>query len=250
MKTPFIRRALHTMLPAVLLLTACGKDDTPAVTPVADTGKVLVVHAAAAANATQLTAFANDQQLGQLNYGQNTSYATVNAGSVVIKANNASVQVSNKTISLAKDQSYSVFAFSPSATIGSIDLLPVSDDLTAPAAGTAKVRIVHLGVGAATPVRLSIPSPIPTGTPTDLTTDVAFGSASPFVAVNASALNLIVTSGTTTRTQQVAVGDGTGTGTGTKTFEAGKIYTVVVRGVSGSGIPAAQQVQAVIVANN
>jgi hypothetical protein len=30
------------------------------------------------------------------------------------------------------------------------------------------------------------------------------------------------------------VGDGTGTGTGTKNYEAGRIYTVVVRGIANS----------------
>ncbi|MDO7845465.1 DUF4397 domain-containing protein [Hymenobacter sp. M29] len=250
MQTSFIPRALRALVPATLLLAACGKSDTPAPTPAPDQGKIMVVHAAAAANSTPITALANDQQIGQVNYGQNSAYTAVNTGSIVVKANNGTAQLSNKTITLLKDQSYSVFAYSPAATIGSVDLLPVVDDLTAPASGTAKVRIVHLGVGAPTPVRLSIPSPTPTGSPTDLTPDVAFGTASGFVAVNAGPLNLIVTSGTTTRTQLVAVGDGSGAGTGTKTFDAGKIYTVVVRGVSGNGVPAAQQIQGVIITNN
>jgi hypothetical protein len=46
------------------------------------------------------------------------------------------------------------------------------------------------------------------------------------------------------------VGDGTGSGTGTKAFESGKIYTIVVRGIAGTAVPAAQQVKAVIIQNN
>ena len=105
-------------------------------------------------------------------------------------------------------------------------------------------------MGAATPVRLSIPSVTPTGAPTDLTPDVAFGAASAFVVVNAGSPNLVITSTGTPRTQVAVVGDGSGSGMGTRMFESGKIYTVVVRGISGSGVPAAQAIQAVVVQNN
>lgn len=250
MKPTFaFRRAIQVILPATLLLAACSKSDTPTPTPVPDTGKVLISHAAAAAN-TQITAFTNDQQVGQLNYGQSTAYSGVTTGNATIRINNGTAVVTTQTLAVTKDQNYSVFAYSPTATIGSAALLAVTDDLTVPAMGTAKVRIVHLGVGAPTPVRLSIPSATPTGAPTDLTTDVAFGAASAFVVLNAGSLNLSVTTASMPRTQVVAVGDGMGAGTGVKTFESGKIYTIVVRGISGTGVPAAQQIQAVIVPNN
>ena len=248
METSFIfRRALQAMVPAVLLLTSCGKDDDP-VTPVVDQGRILVSHAAAAAN-TAVTVFVNDQQGGSLTYGQTGSYFSINAGTPTLRINNGAQVVASKMPTIAKDQSYSAFVYSPLSSIGSADLLTVSDDLTAPATGTAKVRIVHLGVGAASPVRLLIPASTPTGSPTDLTTDVAFAAASPFAAINAGPVNLSVVTGTA-RTQVVVVGDGTGTGTGTKTFESGKIYTVLVRGISGSAVPPAQQIQAVIIQNN
>lgn len=245
----YFRRAALAFLPATLLLAACSKTDTPAPTPAVDQGRVLISHAAAAAN-TQITAFANDQQVGQLNYGQSTAYGNVNTGNATIRINNGSAVVASQAVTIAKDQNYSVFAYSPTATIGSAALLAISDDLAAPATGTAKVRLVYLGVGGATPVRLSIPAATPTGTPTDLTPDVAFGTASSFTVVNVGALNLSVTTAAAPRTPVVAVGDGTGAGTGSKTFESGKIYTIVVRGISGSGVPAAQQLQAVIIPNN
>ncbi|OGX81712.1 DUF4397 domain-containing protein [Hymenobacter glacialis] len=249
MKTTFfLRRAIQALLPATLLLAACSKEDMPAA-PAPDRGKVLISHSAAAAN-TQITAFITDQQVGQLNYGQTSSYLDVNAGTPTLRINNGAQIVASQAITVAKDQNYSVFAYSPTATIGSAALLTVSDDLTAPAAGTAKVRLVHLGVGAPTPVRLAIPAATPTGSPTDLTTDVAFGAASPFIVVNAAALNLSVVTAVAPRTQVVSVGDGTGTGTGTKNYEAGKIYTVVVRGIAGGAVPAAQQPQAVIIQHN
>lgn len=252
----FLHRAALAALPATLLFAACSKSDTPAPAPAVDQGKILVSHAAAAAN-TQLTAFANDQQLGQLNYGQSTGYVAVNAGVPMIRINNGTQVASTQALTVAKAQNYSAFIYSPSATIGSTALLTVADDLSAPTSG-AKVRLVYLAAGAATPVRLTIPAPTTTGTDTDLTSDVAFGTASAFAQVNAGPLNLKIVNVTTgppptntvVRTQVLAVGDGSGGGTGTKNFEAGKIYTIVVRGLAGAGVPTAQQPQAVIIQNN
>ncbi|MBF9222614.1 DUF4397 domain-containing protein [Hymenobacter ruricola] len=251
MKTSLFSLALRALLPATVLLASCGKDDEPAA-PAPDQGKVLVSHAAAAANTT-VTVFVNDQQGGQLNYGQTGTYFNINSGTPTLSVKNGTQVVASKPLTVAKDQNYSAFVYSPTATIGSADLLVVSDDLSAPATGTAKVRLVHLGVGAASPVRLTVPAATPGGPTTDLTPDVAFGTASPFAAINAGPFNLSVTTGTagnTTRTPVIAVGDGTGAGTGSKTFEAGKIYTILVRGISGSGVPIAQQTQVVITQNN
>ncbi|WP_081867762.1 DUF4397 domain-containing protein [Hymenobacter sp. IS2118] len=243
------RRTLQVLLPATLLLTACGKDDKPA-DPAPDKGKVLLSHAAAAAN-TPVTAFINDQQVGQLNFGQSTAYLSTNAGTQALRINSGTQSVATQVLTIAKDQNYTVFAYSPAATIGSIALLQVPDDLTAPPAGQVKVRLVHLAVGAPSPLRLSVPSPIPGSLGPDITTDVEFTKASAFTNLNAGAFNLSVTTvNTTPRAELLAVGDGTGAGTGTKTFEAGKIYTVVVRGISGGAVPAAQQPQAIIIQHN
>ncbi|OGX83445.1 hypothetical protein BEN47_03940 [Hymenobacter lapidarius] len=240
------------MLPATLLLAACSKEDEPAA-PAPDRGKVLISHSAAAAN-TQITAFIADQQVGQLNYGQATAYLDVNAGTPTLRINNGSQAVASQAITVAKNQNYSVFAFSPTGTIGSAALLTVSDDLTAPATGTVKVRVVHLAVGAPSPVQLTVPNPVPGANGTDVSGDVAFGAASGFRTLTAGTINLTVTAAGATpagpRTQVLAVGDGSGTGTGTKNYEAGKIYSIVLRGIAGGAVPAAQQPQAVILQHN
>ncbi|MFD2719712.1 DUF4397 domain-containing protein [Hymenobacter monticola] len=251
MQTFVLSRALRALVPATMLLAACGKSDTPAPTPVPDTGKVTFSNAAVAANA-QITFFGNDQQLSQLNYGQSAGYSNVNAGNATIRANNGSQVVATQTLAVAKDQSYSVFAYSPNNTLGSLALLSVPDNLAAPVAGEAKIRIVHLGLNAPSPVRLAGPSVSPPTPGTPLTGDVPFGAASDFVRLAPGPLNLTIIGGTPA-TQQLAVGDGSGSGTGSKTYEAGKIYTVVVRGLvptTGQTVPAAQQLQAVVIQNN
>jgi hypothetical protein len=239
---------MAALLPAAAAFSACGNDDDNN-TPAPEQGKALVVHAAAVSN-VPITAFVADQQVAQLNYGANSPYFTVNAGSPVLRINSGTQVLASAPLAVSKDQSYSAFVYSPSATIGSTPtILTVPDDLTAPVAGQAKVRLVHLALNAPTPVRLTVPSALP-GTPgTDVTTDVAFASASGFTAINAASLNLSVTAGTP-RAQVIAVGDGSGTGTGVKNYESGKIYTILVRGIAGAGVSAPQQPQAVVIQHN
>ncbi|MBT9394730.1 DUF4397 domain-containing protein [Hymenobacter sp. NST-14] len=239
--------ALLLTLPAVLAFSACSNDDD---TPAPDRGQVLFSHAAAA-SAVPVKALIKGGEVGSLNYGNSTGYLTTNADTATVRVNVASSgQGAAKTsFRIEKDKNYSVFAYSPSASFGSVALKQFTDDLTAPAANQAKVRIVHLAVGVPSPVRLTVPSVIPGTAGSDITPDVAFGNASEFFAVNAGAANLVITAGSPVRTQVLAVGDGSGSGTGTKTFEAGKIYTIVVRGIAGATVPADQQPKAVIIQN-
>ncbi|MCA8831758.1 DUF4397 domain-containing protein [Hymenobacter pini] len=246
--TSLFRPALFALaLPATLAFSACGNDDDNNSTPMPDQGKVQIVHAAAAAN-TQVSAVFDSQQAGQLTYGQNTGYVGVGVGTPSLRiVNGSNTTVATQQVAIAKDQNYSAFVYSPTATIGSASLLFVTDNLTAPASNQAKVRVVHLAVGAPSPVRLTAPSALAGGTSTDLTPDVAFGAASDFVTINAGPYSLSITGGNP-RSQILAVGDGTGSGT--KTYEGGKIYTIVVRGIVGAGVPTDQQPKAVIVSNN
>lgn len=239
--------ALLATLPAMLAFSACSDDDDA--TP--QRGQVLLVHAAAAAP-VPVQPFINDVAAGSaLNYGQNTSYFAVNAGRPTFRINDGARPITGKEIDIAANQNYSVFAYSPAATIGSAELIGFSDDLTAPAAGQAKIRLVHLGTGVASPVRLSVPALVVGNAPTDLTPDVSFSNASAFVSVTAgSAPALVVTTTGTPRTVILTVGDGSGSGTGSKTLEAGKIYTVLVRGIATPGAAVAQQPRATIIANN
>ncbi|GAA4046192.1 hypothetical protein GCM10022409_35340 [Hymenobacter glaciei] len=246
----YFRRAALAALPAVLLLGACSKTDTPAPTPAPDMGRVLFTHAAAAAN-TPLTAFINDQQVSQLNYGQSSAYVAVNAGTPALRINNgAQVAVPSQSLIIAKDQSYSVFEYSPTTAIGSLGVLSVTDNPLTLSSGEAQVRVVYLIAGGASPVRLTAPSPSPSTPAIDLTPDVAFGTASSFVKLTAGIFNLSITSNGSPRPVVVAVGDGTGTGAGVYKYLEGKAYTIVVRGIAGSGVPTAQQPQAVIIPNN
>jgi hypothetical protein len=232
---------LATMPAAALAFSGCGDDDDND----SGNGRVMAVHAAAAAN-VPVKIVADNAEISQLEYGRNSAYTNVSAGSRTLKINDATTNSLAGTIE--RDKNYSLFAYSPAATIGSAALLLVPDDLTAPAANKAKIRVVHLGLSAASPVNLSLTGPVGR---VDIVTNVAFGTASPFIEIEPNSYNLAVSAGSgATATTEVSVGDGSGSGTGNKAYAAGKIYTVVVRGIKSTSVASAQQLKATIIENN
>ena len=242
----FLRRAALVLLPATLLLSACGKDDEP-IAPVVDQGRVNFFHAAASAN-VQVKALVDDAEKGALTYGQSSGYQGINTGSRVVKVNVASsgaAAFAPQTINVEKDKSYSYFAYASAANAVSGLLVP--DDLTAPTSGKAKIRLVHLGVDSPASLKLSTTAAAISDIPN---TGAAFGAASPFVEIQPGQYNVAVTSGTSSATV-VNVGDGSGSGAGTnKTYEAGKIYTIVVRGINSQLVATDLQTKAVLIQNN
>ena len=251
MKTSLFSRTLGVVVPATLLLAACGKKDAPAPTPAPELGRISVYHMAASANVGLKFLF-DDAEKASLTYGQTSLNQTVNAGARTVKVNVAAsgANVATQAVAVEKDKNYSYFAYSTSGT--NLANLLVTDDLTAPSAGKVKIRFVHLGQGGATPLKLSTTA----ASAVDIVgTEAQFANASAFIEVLPGSYNVAVTSGTTS-TIIYNVGDGNGTSTspvGTvanKTYEAGKIYTVVYRGLTGLTVDPALQPKAVIVQNN
>lgn len=247
----YFRRAALAALPATLLVAACSKTDTPAPTPIADTGKVSVYHMAGSANVGLKFLF-DDTEKATLSYSQSSLNQSVNTGARTIKVNVASsgTNVATQAVTVEKDKSYSYFAYSTSGT--QLTGLLTSDDLTASTTGKAKIRFVHLGQGGMTPLKLSTTA----ATTSDIVgTETAFATASSFIEVSPGSYNVAITSGATSTTVY-NVGDGTGSSTapmGTianKTYEAGKIYTVVYRGLTGATVDPALQPRAVVIQNN
>jgi hypothetical protein len=238
----FRRTILLAALPAVLAFAGCGKDD-PDPVPVVEQGSILFVNAAAN-TFVGIKASVDNEEKTSLTYGVNgggttPAYQAVNTGARTVKIDNVASGATflTQTVTVEKDKKYSYFLYSNTATATPASLL-TTDDLTAPAAGKAKIRLVHLAMGAPFNTGdVSLSQTQPSGF-LPLTSSVAFGNASSFVEINSGVATLLVTTGSGTTGNTVAtVGDGSGSGTGTKNFESGKIYTIVTRGTADNQFP-------------
>ena len=241
--TAFRRYLLLAAMPAAALaFSGCGDDDNGP-----SQGRVMAIHAAASANA-RVRVLVDNAELGQLNYGQNTAYVNAASGSRTVKVDVVSTTTPEQnaitqTLTIAADQDQSLFAYAPDPT--TVALLAVPDDLTAPAAGQAKIRLVHLGQGVASPLNLSQASV--TGGVTPFIQNTSFPTASAFTNIAPGDYNFAVT--TSAGAMVAQVGNGTGAGTGVKTYVAGKIYTVVLRGINNNFIQTLRP-QATVIENN
>ena len=192
---------------------------------------ILVVHASPDAPGVDLLIDDLVVNTAPLEYPDNTGYLPILAGTRNIKVNasGTTLTVIDATVSLMADASYSIFAIDE---LSSIEPLVLVDDLSAPAAGTAHVRFLHLSPDA----------PAVDITLTDGT--VVFGNKSfrdytEFTPLTAGSYDLQVRlAGTTT-----VVLDLPGIA-----LEAGTIYTVFAKGfINGTGV---QALGAEIIVNN
>lgn len=135
---------------ALSLNTGCSEDDTstptPTPTPTAQ-ARVLVTHASPDAPGVDL--LVDNQKVNErpLTFPNNTGYLSVNAGTRNVKVNAAgtTTTVIDANLPLEANRNYSVFAID---SLSKISALVTNDDLTAPAAGKAHVRFIHLSPNA------------------------------------------------------------------------------------------------------
>jgi hypothetical protein len=209
-----------------VLFTSCKKEED-----VHEHANVMVVHASPDAPGVDLLVDDVKKNSAALNFPNNTGYLELEAGTRNLKVNVAgtTTTVINADVPFTKDMSYSVFAVDSVSVISAIVL---TDDLTAPAAGKAHVRFVHLSPDAPA-VDVAVAS----------TGDVVFGNKAfkeytAFTPLDAGAYNLDVRVAGTSTVALVLP---------TITLEAGKIYTVFAKGfLGGSG---AQALGAEIIVN-
>jgi hypothetical protein len=215
---------------AVVSLTGCGSDDSANPFVPTPQARVMAVHASPDAPAVDLLVDGAVAGSG-LAFPDNTGYLTVNAGTRNVKVNVAgsATTVINADLPVAAGANYSVFANGP---VASIDALVVADDLTAPAAGKAHVRFIHLSPDAPA-VDVAV-----TGGPV-LFADRAFRQFTAFTPVDAGTYDLEVRPAGSGTVVLALPG---------VTLQNGKIYTVFARGfLAGSG---GQALGAQIIANN
>ncbi len=213
---------------AMFSFSSCIKKTTS--TPI-ETSNILVTHASPDAPGVDLLVDNEKKNTAALNFPLNTGYLSVLSGTRNVKVNVAGTATSviNADLQFMKDQNYSIFAVD---SVSKISAVVLTDDLTAPAAGKAHVRFVHLSPNApAVDVALvggAVVFP-----------NKSFKGYTAFAPLDAATYNLEVR---VAGTMNVALT------LPPITLVAGKIYTVYAKGfLGGTG---AQALGAEIIANN
>ena len=103
--------------------------------------KILVVHASP--NAPKVDILIDNSFVDTLSYTRNTAYLEVNSGTrnVKIRVTGTSSVLIDANASFDPEKSYSIFAIDSLIKISALQTL---DELTAPAAGKAHIRFIHL----------------------------------------------------------------------------------------------------------
>lgn len=223
-----MKRALFNALPMVALLGLAAGCDDDAVAPVpVQEARVRVLHASPDAPAVDVLV---DGQVVLTNvpFKAASPYLAVPAGARNLRVRataNPSLVVIDVTPTLAASTDYTVIARN---LVASIEPWLLTDDNTAPAAGSIKLRLVHSAPGAPT-VDIYVTTPgADLGVSTPTLTDVPYAAASNYLAVPAGTYQVRVCPANTTT---VAIDSGA------LTLAAGQIRTAVAVDSPGGGSP-------------
>ena len=245
--TTIFRRTALALLPAAILLGACSKTDVPTPTPAVDQGRVTFVNAAAHIAPTTLKFLIDAKDYASLVYGASSGYLSVTAGAHSVQVTAGTQTALTQQATVEKNNSYT-FVATPTTSSSTVGGLLITDDLTAPATGKARIRVINLGQGTPTPLRLSqVTSTLGGPVIVNVVPNVPSNSASAFVEVPIGVANLSILDANGTVVAEV--GSGSGDGSGTKKYEEGRLYTVLLTGTQGS-LSADQKVKAFILTNN
>ena len=229
MQNPLRPSLAALALLATVALTGCGDDSSTPITPT-PSARVMAVHASPDAPAVDLLVDGSVVGPG-LAFPNNTGYLTVAAGTRNVKVNLAGTTTTVLTadVPVAAGLNYSVFACDAVANISTVLLV---DNLTAPAAGKAHVRFIHLS-----PDAPAVDVAIAGGAV--LFPNTVFKGSTAFTPVDAGTYDLEVRQAGTSTVVLPLPGI---------TLQAGKIYTVFARGFAGGSGP--QALGAQIIVNN
>lgn len=213
MKKNFL--AICSLFSAALFFASCDKNED-------DTSHLMIVNASP--NGTSIDAAANGSVfVTNLAYPNNSGYKDVPSGTtnIIVTQAGTNTQILNGTLAMSAESYYTLYvidsAHERKATY-------TQDDLSAPSSGKAKVRLVHLSPNAPN-VDITINGNSSASFNNRGFNDIASNASFfNFTEVDAAGLNLQVKmAGSSTVLATIP----------TINLEAGKIYTLIVRGFVG-----------------
>jgi hypothetical protein len=196
-------------------LSSCKTDDSSNPTPIVKLASYVSITNAVEGSLAQDLYLDNAKvnlSAQAVAYGQTSSYLTSTEGTHTGNFTNTNTTTATAAVSVTftGGQYYSVYY---TGTTGSATSVTTVDDLTAPAAGKAKVRFIQLSQALNTGVDFGI------NATTKLVTNLAYKAVSAYNSVDANTTFFLYATGSTTATLSLPV-----------TIEAGKIYTIYVSG--------------------
>ncbi|RYE29662.1 MAG: DUF4397 domain-containing protein [Sphingobacteriaceae bacterium] len=161
-------------------LSSC-KTNIPTDVPLGN-ARLLVVNSSPNSSAINVYWTGNKLNVVPLSYGNTTGYRTLTAGlrDIQIKSNLNNKLLAANTIKVKQDSSYSFFVYELNNTVATII---GRDDLSNPAVGNAKIRLINLSAG------LSSADILITNGP-ELASSISFGSIGSFLELKAGTYNL------------------------------------------------------------
>lgn len=208
---------------AVLGLAACSDDDDT--TAPQQVAQVRVVHASPDAPNVDVLV---DEGVALTNvaYGAASGFLEVPAGTrrLRVRATGGTAAVIDANVPFASAASYTVLA---TGLLADIQPVVATDNLTDPASGQVKLRVIHAAAGVAGVDVYATAPDADINTATPVLTNVAFRAVSDYLTVPAGTYQLRVTP---TGTKTVAID-------ATVTLAAGQIRTIVARTAVGGGAP-------------
>ncbi len=203
------------------LLASCTKDNPE---PEVQTGEVKIQFVNAFQGSPSQDFYTNNTRLGTtaVAYGQSSGYLTSNSSNYTFYFKDTGTSTVSAGIQgqLSIGGSYTFFYVMDSD--GSKAAVAYQDDMTAPAAGKARVRFVHLNSFIAN----TVPLTVGVVGATALNTNLKLGTASVYFEVNANSSLVISGNGITSATV-----DGS-------SIASGKIYTIWIGGTSQTNLTA------------
>jgi len=196
-------------------LSSCKKDDNPSSPAVIKQAAYVSITNAVEGSLAQdlyLDGVKVNLSAQAVSYGQTSSYLTSTEGTHAgnFTNTNTTTATASVNVTFTGGQYYSIYYTGSGSGQSSVTLV---DDLTAPAAGKAKVRFVQLSQALTAGVDFGI------NATTKLVSNLAYKAASAYNSVDANTTFFLYASGSTTATLSLPV-----------TIEAGKIYTIYVSG--------------------
>lgn len=214
-----MRKNLVIAAAIIASLASCSKKDdhNTTTTPTKPTAKVMFTNACIGTG--NLDVYLNDSILNKASniaYMANSGYVSINPGSAktAFVLQNANIDLVDTTLTYTANANYSVFA---TGAVNKASLFTTTDDLTVPASGKAKVRLINLSAD-------NLSESMYVGN-TKIDSGVIYKEATPFVTVNAGTSNVIVQDPNNVPMSKTLSG---------QVFASGKIYTIILTGTSNA----------------